>query len=484
MSLRSLLSQSRVLKPSAYGQPTPQSHPHLIQSGEVTPGIPAHEYERRRRMLMDDLPEGSVVLSLSAPVKYMSDAWSYKYRQASDFWYLTGFEEPNSAVVLRKSGGSRGYTMALYSTGHDTVREQWEGSFTSHVDIETIFGVDDARSIDDLATDLRKYISDASHVYFDLPPSISKRKSSGRSLLKLLQIGRSRTEVDMLLDNLPVSKRQSLAPLVGNLRAVKSKYEQAVMREAADISGRAHAKTMRFTEPGMSEGDLQAHFEYICARSGSQRPAYVPVVASGENALIIHYTKNHHLVRDGELVLMDAGCEYNGYASDISRTFPVSGRFTSPQAELYAAVLSAQKQLIDLCVAEDDVSMNDLHRRSVELLRVELSQIGFNLGAKTGVLERVLYPHYLTHPVGIDLHEATTYDRYKSIKEGMVLTIEPGIYVPHDDAFPSAFHGIGIRIEDEVLIGQHNPIVLSVAAPKEIVDVEGACQGALAFDAF
>ncbi|TFY73132.1 hypothetical protein EWM64_g10881 [Hericium alpestre] len=257
---------------------------------------------------------------------------------------------------------------------------------------------------------------------------------------------------------------------------------------------------MRFAQPGQSEHELAAHFEYLCARSGSQRPAYVPVVASGENALIIHYTKNDNLLFNDELVLVDAGCEYNGYASDITRTFPASGTFTAPQHELYAALLSVQKACVALCSAANGHSLNDLHYRSVELLRQELKQIGFELGWQTGVLERILYPHYLSHSIGVDLHESGSFDRGARLEEGMIITIEPGafpsfitfrislgppgIYVPKDPAFPKHFQGLGIRIEDEVLIGEKDPVVLSSAAPKEIADVEGACQGLLGFEPF
>ncbi|KAI0043165.1 peptidase M24 [Auriscalpium vulgare] len=479
-----------VLKPSAFGQPTSRSHPHLVQPGEVTPGIPAEEYERRRVQLIESLPEGSLVVSVSGQMKYMSGGAShYKFRQASDFWYLTGFEEPDSALILEKDSSVRGFRMLLYSTGKDPSKEKWDGAYTRFADSVALFGADEGRPIEDFAADLKALVATASHVYVDAPSARRERagRSTTKTLLKFLGGSRSsKTDPESVLDALITAKRKPLASVVGELRSVKSKYEQAVLRAAADISARAHAKTMRLAQPGMSEADLAAHFEYICARGGSQRPAYVPVVASGYNALVIHYTRNNHILRDGELVLIDAGGEYNGYASDISRTFPVNGTFTAPQRELYAALLSAQKQLVALCSTANGFSLDDLHRRSVELLREELKQIGFEFGVqgRPSVLERVLYPHYLTHPVGIDLHESGTFDRRAPLKEGMVITIEPGVYVPADPEFPKHFHGLGLRIEDEVLVGERDPIVLSVAAPKEISDVEGACQGALGFEPF
>jgi intermediate cleaving peptidase 55 len=220
----------------------------------------------------------------------------------------------------------------------------------------------------------------------------------------------------------------------------------------------------------------------MCALSGSERPAYVPVVASGANSLIIHYTTNNHVARSGEMLLIDAGCEYRGYASDITRSYPVNGRFTSPQRDLYSAVLSAQKILVSLCHESAGISLLELHSRSCDLLRKELKNIGIDVSS--WVLASALYPHFVGHPIGIDLHESAHFDRSTPLKTGMVVTVEPGIYVPPTPSFPRAFHNIGIRIEDEVLIGTEHPIVLSACAPKEIEDVEGACQGLLGFEAF
>ncbi|KAI0002876.1 peptidase M24, structural domain-containing protein [Russula compacta] len=489
----------RPTKPSAFGQPTSKSHPHLVKQEEVTPGIPASEYERRRKQLVDGLPDGSLVVCVAGHVKYMSAAIFYKFRQASDFWYLTGFEEPDSALILEKNGSSpRGFRMFLYSAGRDPSKEKWDGASTRFADVVALFGVDDARPLENFADDLRAFVARAKHVYVDVPAHShrhrhhhhhhrhSPRRISGLLFKYLSRHHQPRAAAAAsYLDVIDPSKQRPLAPLVGALRSVKSECELEVMKASAEISALAHAKTMRFAQPGLSEADLRAHFEYICARGGAQRPAYVPVVASGENALIIHYTRNDHLLCDGELVLMDAGGEYNGYASDISRTFPVNGTFSPPQRELYAALLATQKALVRECAVARGHSLDSLHRRSVDLLRAELERVGLPCaphGHGHGhVLERVLYPHYLAHPIGIDLHETGTVERSAPLKEGMVITIEPGVYVPADPQFPKHFHGLGLRIEDEVLVGAEHPVVLSAAAPKEIEDVEGACQGALGF---
>ncbi|EPQ59723.1 hypothetical protein GLOTRDRAFT_34532 [Gloeophyllum trabeum ATCC 11539] len=483
-------------KPSEFGQPLWESHPHLVKAGELTPGIPVHEYERRRKDLMDSLPENSIVVSVAAPVKYMSGQIFYKYRQASDFWYLTGFEEPESA----KNSTSRGYRMTMFSSGKDSAKEKWDGARTSLQDVATHFHADDALPISSLPSTLKSLLPQYTSVYVDLPPSAtpSRRRSSSsitttplsasRALLKYLAPPFApRGEFESVVEGLSGSKRRPLAKEVGRLRAVKSKAEQKVMRAAADISGRAHAKTMRFASPDVPESALAAHFEYLCALEGAQRPAYVPVVASGANALIIHYTTNNHIVRDGEMVLVDAGCEYNGYASDITRTFPSSGNFTPAQKDLYQALLNVQKSLIQACAlspspSSSSPSLNSLHSQSCLLLREELNQIGF--GLQRGDLERELYPHYLSHPIGIDLHESASFERGEALRPGMVITVEPGVYVPSSPLFPKHFHNMGIRIEDEVLLCEGEPVVLSVSAPKEVVDVEGACQGVLGLEPY
>ncbi|KAK7051352.1 aminopeptidase [Paramarasmius palmivorus] len=372
--------------------------------------------------------------------------------------------------------------MTLFSAGKNSAKEQWDGARTGFSDACSIFKADDARSIDDFSNHFRSIVNQYSHVYVDVPPKRTRRgpKTTSKTLLNYLTGSPSTSTTDPIADVLRQTPRP-LAPQIARLRAFKSENEQRVMREAADISGRAHAKTMRFTRPGISESALAAHFQYLCLLSGAQRLAYVPVVASGPNSLIIHYTSNNHIVQQNELVLIDAGCEYNGYASDITRTYPANGKFTEPQRDLYAAVLSAQKTLVNMCSETSGMTLYELHAQSCRLLRQELLQLGFQLG--TGDIER-LYPHFLSHPIGIDLHESDNFNRGERIKAGMVITIEPGIYVPPSPAFPKSFHNLGIRIEDEVLVGKENPVVLSVSAPKEIADVEGACRGLLGLEPF
>ncbi|KAK0498261.1 peptidase M24 [Armillaria luteobubalina] len=476
------LSRPLIQKPSLYGQPLHPSHPHLVQPNELTAGIPHEEYERRRRVLMESLPDNSMVVAAAAPVTFMSGEIFHKYRQNSDFWYLTGFEEPDSAVILEKNSTSRGYSMTLFVNEKDPSEEKWSGTRTGVRAAGEAFHADDAQPIASFPKHLGSIASSYSHIFSD--PQPHEDDPAHKKLLKYLSnpLKKRAREIDTTMSTISGSRRRPLKSKVAPFRAIKSEAERRVMRAAADISGRAHAKTMRFTHPGMSEAALCAHFEYLCCLDGAQRLAYVPVVASGPNALIIHYTSNNMPVQNDELLLIDAGCEYNGYASDITRTYPANGTFTKPQRDLYAAVLSAQKALVALCHESAGETLSSLHATSCRLLRAELAQISFNVS--TSDLARELYPHSLSHPIGIDLHESHTISRAAHLQEGMVITIEPGIYIPPLPQYPKAFHNIGIRIEDEVLVGKTDPIVLTVSAPKEIVDVEGACQGLLGLEPY
>ncbi|THH29606.1 hypothetical protein EUX98_g4589 [Antrodiella citrinella] len=303
----------------------------LISSNEVTPGISQQEYELRRRSLMDSLPDNSIVVAVGGQIKYMSGHIFYKFRQASDFWYLTGFEEPDSAVILEKNSSSRGYRMTLFSAGKDMAKEQWDGARTSFSDAVTHFKMDDAQPLSALSSLLKRQGNAASHIYMDI--------------LSLAGIPSRSEHIENLLDSIGGTKRQPLAPEVAKLRVIKT----------------------------------------------------------------------------------------------------------------------------------------TIHKESAEMLQTELNKIGFNLRGSQGAgdLSRVLYPHYVGHPIGIDLHESNYHDRNGSLRSGMVITIEPGVYVPPHPSYPKHFHNMGIRIEDEVLVGKEHPVVLSVNAPKEIVDIEGACQGSI-----
>ncbi|KAL8279950.1 hypothetical protein RQP46_007531 [Phenoliferia psychrophenolica] len=479
-----------------YGQPLPGTHPHLLAPGELTAGIPRDEYEQRRRALMDGLEDGSVVVVAGGRLKYLSGKIFYKFRQASNFWYLTGWEEPDSVLVLEKTSAAKGYKMTMFCPSKDPHDEMWHGPRSGREGAVEVFGADEAFDITHLAPRLKTILtapssSSASHpIYIDVPgvaPTSRIRlrtpPSKPKSFLDYLVPGRADSDELAAIFSGEKSNRpiRSASVEVEKLRLIKSPNEIKLMRRAADVSSAAHAKVMRFCEPtatsSLTESSLVAHFTYHTSLAGSPRLAYVPVCASGSSGLTIHYTKNLLPLHAGDVVLLDAGCELAGYASDITRTFPVSGTFSSPQRDLYEAVLRVEKACIAVCTADRALSLDGLHDMSCRLMKAELKDLGFNLRGTE--MERILYPHFVGHPVGIDLHDTPSFGRNEPIQEGMVITIEPGLSVPPHNNFPKAFHNLAVRVEDEILVRKDDYVILSVDAPKEVVDIEACCQGLL-----
>ncbi|GAA6004676.1 hypothetical protein JCM11491_002190 [Sporobolomyces phaffii] len=491
-----------------YGQPLPSTHPHLLSQGELTPGIKASEYEQRRRALVQGLEDGATVIIAGGKVQYMSQNIFYKFRQRSNLWYLTGWEEPDSVLVLQKTSSTKGYKMTMFVRPKDPYDESWNGPRSGTDGVCEVFGADDSCDIAWFSSRLDDLIQRSrGPIYIDLPnvsaSSLSSRRtrtsssssvsSTPKSLFDYFSMpttsSRPQDDIDGILNLLRTKDVRNAAKEVERLRLVKSSAEIAVMKRAADISSQAHSDVMRLCgsssqgadSPRMlTENSLVSRFEYTTSTLGSPRPAYVPVCAAGQNALTIHYIANNQPIKQGDLVMLDAGCEYGGYASDITRTFPVSGQFTTAQRALYSAVLRVHRHLLSLCQDSStahSLTLEQLHKISVDLTREELRDLGFSL--KGGELERVLYPHFVSHPLGIDLHDTMSYGRDEKLKPGMVITIEPGLYVPPLAHFPKGFHNLSVRIEDEVVIGETaaDSIILSANAPKEVEDVEATCRG-------
>jgi intermediate cleaving peptidase 55 len=243
------------------------------------------------------------------------------------------------------------------------------------------------------------------------------------------------------------------------------------MRHAGAVSGRALTSAMR--RPWTSERDLDAYLGYAFTNDGLSGPAYVPVVAGGRRGRMIHYTHNTALLADGETVLVDAGGEYGWYITDITRVWPVGGRFTPPQRELYEAVLRAQRVGVGLCRASSGLSLDEVHRAVERSLQSELAGLGFDFGGRGGGdLMAVLFPHHVGHYIGLDVHDVPGYARSVPLRAGHCVTIEPGVYVPDDERFPERFRGLAVRIEDSVCVDDDGPVVLTPEAVKEVVDIE------------
>lgn len=462
---------------------------------------------------MDKLEDGATVIIAGGRVQYMSQNIFYKFRQRSNLWYLTGWEEPDSVLVLQKTSSSKGYKMTMFVRPKDPYDESWNGPRSGTDGVCEVFGADDSCDIAWFSSRFEDLVQRSrGPIYIDLPnvsaSSLSSRRtrtssstsvsSTPKSLLDYFSLpsastSRPQDDIDGILNLLRKKDVRNAAREVERLRLIKSEAEIAVMKRAADISSRAHSDVMRLCgsptvqagnkgPQSLTENALVSRFEYTTSSLGSPRPAYVPVCASGQNALTIHYIANNQPLKTGDLVMLDAGCEYGGYASDITRTFPVSGQFTAAQKALYSAVLRVHRQLLSLCATpakSHQLTLEELHKISVDSTREELRGLGFSL--KGGDLERVLYPHFVSHPLGIDLHDTMSFGRDEKLQPGMVITIEPGLYVPPLAHFPKEFHNLSVRIEDEIVIGrtEGDSLILSANAPKEVEDVEATCKGML-----
>ncbi|KAL2135056.1 hypothetical protein VTI74DRAFT_9976 [Chaetomium olivicolor] len=444
-----------------FGQPVYETHPHILKPGEVTPGITAQEYADRRAKLAFSLPENGVAVLPSAQIQYRSGAVFFPFRQESNFLYLTGFSEPESLAVIRKTGPSLGdYSFHLFCRPKDAFAEQWSGPWSGLRAAEDVFNADASGSIHDLASLLPPLLRDASRIYTDAPlhPASSTSSLSPSSLPSILR-------------SLPTTPSTApLSPLVNSLRAIKSPSEIAVMRHAGRVSGRALTSAMR--RAWKSEKDLHAYLAHAFTFDGLSGEAYVPVIAGGPRGRMIHYTHNTALLREDETVLVDAGGEYGWYISDITRVWPVGGRFSAAQRDLYAAVLAVQRMSVRLCRASAGLSLDEIHRATEAALQTELEKLGFSFGVRGHNVMGILFPHHVGHYVGLDVHDVPGYPRSVPLRAGHCVTIEPGVYVPDDERFPKHFRGLAVRIEDSVAVDEEGPVVLTPEAVKEVEDIE------------
>ncbi|PSR99093.1 metallopeptidase [Coniella lustricola] len=458
-----------------FGQPVYETHPHLLQPGEVTPGITAREYHERRARLAQSMPKDAVAILPSADIKWRSGAVFFPFRQESNFLYLTGFSEPESLAVIHKTGDGFGdYMFYLLVRPKDPVAEQWSGPWSGIQAAEDVFNADQAGDINQAEQLLSAVLKSSSTVYTDAPthPRVA-------ALLGSIKPRPAPTTTTSTSPTTPTAKPTSpsaplpLRPLVNALRIVKSPSEIANMRHAGRVAGRAITSAMR--QPWLYEKDLAAYLDHAFTADNCSGPAYVPVVAGGRRANMIHYVLNNAPLTSpqsqSELVLVDAGAEYGTYITDITRTWPLNGKFTAPQRDLYEAVLRVQRAGVKLCRADSGHSLDQIHRATEIALRNELSSLGFDL-TRSGALE-TLFGHHVGHYIGLDVHDCPGFGRNVALQAGHCVTIEPGVYVPADDErWPKHFRGIGIRIEDSVCVDEFGPIVLTTEAVKEVVDIE------------
>ncbi|KAI9100577.1 peptidase M24, structural domain-containing protein [Phlyctochytrium arcticum] len=486
--------------PTSYklGQPCPDTHPHLIKPGEVTPGLTAQEYHSRRLRLVQSLPENAVAIVPGYGLRYSSQKIFYPFHQQTNMLYLTGVDEPDCALILYKTSEiERGYKMTLFVRPKDKKNELWDGPRAGFEGAIGYFGADEAKPISSFSTVVDGLLSSPPGPLFSDLPLNSSPSPYDATHLPISSSIRSQSPPSSKPDPSISSFFKNLSPLkpprsssrptqvrklnhhIAALRVRKSPAEISLLRQAGRITGRAFEAMMRETAAGVGEADIAAVAEYVVKRKGASGLAYVPVVAGGKNALTIHYVVNNQILKEDSLILVDAGAEYAGYASDITRTWPVNPTFSKPQRDLYEAVLRVQKAAIAKCTGDQSVSLDDLQRLTTDLLSNECSKL---LKRPIGHQElSVLWPHHVGHYLGMDLHDTECISRSKTLESGMVITIEPGLYIPDTDLYPPELRGTGIRIEDDVVMGSretgYSPIVLSVDAPKEVADIEAVRGG-------
>jgi len=426
---------------------------------------------------MDRLGAG-VAVFLAAPETIRNNDVHHEYRQDSDFWYLTGFPEPDAVLLLRP--GQKPESV-MFVRPRDRAREVWNGVRAGPEGAVARHGIDAAHPLDALEAELPKYLDDASRVHYTL----GRNRPFDRHVLAWIERSRNpRNGID------GVAEVSDVSVVLHDQRLGKSASELASLRRAAELSTQAHLAAMRVVRPGLHEYEIQAVIEYVCRSRGSARLGYPSIVGAGDHATTLHYTENTGELRDGDLLLVDAGCEVDYYTADITRTYPVSGRFTAPQRELYEIVLEAQLAAIDAC--RPGRSVQDVHDVATRILVEGMVRVGLLRGAPAELIKdnkhAKYYMHKTSHWLGLDVHDVGRYTQKttpRQLEPDHVLTVEPGLYVAADDAeAPAQYRGIGIRIEDDVLVTSGPPEVLTAAAPKAVRDLERECSRRVPLPAF
>lgn len=420
---------------------------------------------------MDD---SSVAIIPAAHEQQRSYDTEFKFRQDSDFWYLTGFPEPDAIAVISPSA-KHPYTM--YVRPRNLEMETWFGRRYGVEGTEKSFGVDKAFPIEKFQADLGKILNGRDKLYY----RFAVDKALDRKILDYF----TEQRVRRLKTAYPPHTIIDPTPIIGDMRLHKSEEEITLMQKAADIAGEAHVLAMKRVKPGMNEFQVESLMESYMRDKGASGVAYNSIIGGGENATILHYVENNAPLRDGDLILIDAGAEYQGYASDITRTFPVNGRYTQAQREVYDVVLDVQLRCVEFTKPGNTVKGRQ--EFSIELLTEGMKKLGLLKGRTSDLIKKKAYMKYYMHGVGhylgLDVHDAGRYFTDQTAKNsrpfasGMVLTVEPGLYIPPDDkSAPAKYRGIGVRIEDDVLVTEDGNRNLTAAVPKNPDEIEELMQ--------
>ena len=417
--------------------------------------LPKEEFGERRTRVFTQMQPNSALLLFSEIEKRRNNDCTYPFRQDSYFWYLTGFNEPNAALLLLKT--EQAEKTIIFLRPCDPLLETWNGRRLGVERAPQQLNVNEAYSIEEFSTVLPKIL---------------------KNLTALYHVPEIHTWGDKLVTESAVSFSEILdwRPMLSEMRLIKSPNEIRLMQQAGQITALGHIKAMQTTRPNRFEYEIESDILHEFNRHCARFPSYNSIVAGGNNACILHYTENDRPLNDGDLVLIDAGCEFAMYAGDITRTFPVNGKFSQPQREIYELVLKAQKRAIELLIPGNSIKqVND------EVIRIKtqgLVDLGILKGDVDTLIEqqayRQFYMHGLGHWLGLDVHDVGSYgqDKQRILEIGMVITVEPGIYIAEDADVPEQYKGIGVRIEDNLLMTEYGNKILTAAAPKEIADIE------------
>ena len=428
------------------------------------------EFAARRTQLLEAIGDG-VAMFPSAPLAVRNHDVEHPYRQDSDFFYLTGLDEPESVLVLTNQHAE--HRVVLFVRPKKREREIWDGPRAGVEGAVEAFGADVAFPIDELPKRLPDYLGNVERLHYRLAQN-DKADAQLFDCLNLLRRGGRRGVMapEAIIDS---------SVHLHEMRLRKSKAELTTMRLSAGITREAHLRAMQIAGPGMHEYEIDAELLHIFRKHGSERPAYESIVGSGPNATILHYRAGDRVMNDGELLLIDAGCELGYYASDVTRTFPVNGKFSGEQRAVYEVVLHAQKACIE--EVKPGATLEALHDAAVRSITEGLIDIGLLEGDLDALIEdkkyEPFYMHRTSHWLGMDVHDVGHYyvdGKHRPLEPGFVLTVEPGVYIATDaEGVDERWRGIGVRIEDDVLVTKKGHEVLTAGIPKEIDEVEAAC---------
>ena len=422
-------------------------------------------YTERRNKLGSMLPKNSAVVIAGASTQYRNADSSHAFRQDSNFWYLSGFNEAESTLVLLINENNDVQSIAFVPE-KDQLKEIWDGYRAGPEGAMKDHGFDLAFNNTEIDQRLPDLLAGRNQVFYP----VGKSQRLDADIIEWIKSAKSKDRHSSAIDIADASSK------VGNQRLIKDEDEIKIMKKACQISAEAHVEAMKFVKPGMTEQEMEAFYQYEFSKRGGRFSAYTPIVAGGENACVLHYVENSKALQDGELLLVDAGCEFELYASDITRTYPINGKFTAPQLAIYEVVLEAQLKSIEAISINNNVMDAQIISEKV------ITQGLIDLGILQGSMEELhaagafkdFYMHKIGHWLGIDVHDAGDYmedGEYMKFKPGMVTTVEPGIYISSSSDVEEKWKGIGIRIEDDILVtadGNENLTAFVPSNPKEI----------------